>query len=132
VLEPLSGYLTLAAALAKSEEEQLCSAFNFGPALASNRSVEALVAEILKRWPGNWSDQSEPNAPHEARLLNLATDKAFHLLGWSPVWNFEETAQMTVDWYRQTAELAGREPDVFVRLTQTQIREYEAARGTRT
>ena len=128
VLEPLSGYLTLAAALATRDEEQLCSAFNFGPTLASNRSVEALVNQILKQWPGKWADQSDPNAPHEARLLNLATDKAFHLLNWSPVWNFETTAQMTVDWYRQTSELAEREPDIFVRLTQAQIRKYEAAR----
>jgi CDP-glucose 4,6-dehydratase len=128
VLEPLSGYLALAAALASTQAEQLCSAFNFGPALSSNRSVVALVDEILHGWPGKWLDQSDANAPHEAQLLNLATDKAFHLLGWSPVWNFETTARMTVDWYRQTSELAEHDHEVFVRMTQAQTREYDAAR----
>jgi CDP-glucose 4,6-dehydratase len=128
VLEPLSGYLALAAALASTQAEQLCSAFNFGPALSSNRSVAALVDEILHGWPGKWLDQSDANAPHEAQLLNLATDKAFHLLGWSPVWNFETTARMTVDWYRQTSERAEHDHEVFVRMTQAQTREYDAAR----
>ena len=130
VLEPLSGYLTLAAALLDTNQKQLCSAFNFGPALTSNRSVEKLVNAILKQWSGEWLDQSDPHAPHEARLLNLATDKAFHLLRWSPVWDFGKTVQTTVDWYHQTSMHAPNDPEVFARLTQAQIREYEAARST--
>jgi CDP-glucose 4,6-dehydratase len=38
---------------------------------------------------------------HEAQRLNLATDKAFHLLQWQPVWNFAETIAETVTWYRE-------------------------------
>ena len=105
VLEPLSGYLWLGACLHRYQlsafSSQLPSAFNFGPALASNRTVAELVQEILKHWPGQWDDQSDPHALHEARLLNLATDKAHHFLGWSPAWGFEETIAQTVNWYRE-------------------------------
>ncbi|TSJ79734.1 CDP-glucose 4,6-dehydratase [Rariglobus hedericola] len=103
VLEPLSGYLWLGACLHNSEltafSSQLPGAFNFGPALASNRTVAELVQEILKHWPGDWTDKSDPKAVHEAKLLNLATDKAHHFLEWSPAWSFGTTIEKTVDWY---------------------------------
>jgi CDP-glucose 4,6-dehydratase len=101
-LEPLSGYLLLAARLAA--EPALAGAYNFGPALSSNRTVVELVQEGLKHWPGKWEDCSDPNAPHEAGKLNLATDKAFHTLGWSPRWNFETTVARTIAWYKAAHE----------------------------
>jgi CDP-glucose 4,6-dehydratase len=127
VLEPLSGYLWLGACLADSQlssfNSQLTSAFNFGPALSSNRTVAELVQEILKHWPGKWEDKSDPKAVHEAKLLNLATDKAHHFLGWSPTWSFGETLKQTVSWYHQ-ASSAGI--DVHA-LTTGQIHAYTAA-----
>lgn len=109
VLEPLSGYLLLAASIHQaatsadtSRLRALCSGFNFGPALTANRTVESLVKEVLLHWPGRWEDQSDPTAVHEAKLLNLATDKAFHHLHWQPVWPFECTIEQTISWYRQT------------------------------
>ena len=106
VLEPLGGYLalaaTLAAARAAADAARLtacASAFNFGPPLASNRNVGALVAELLKHRAGSWRDQSDPAAPPEAGRLNLAIDKAFHLLGWQPGWGFERSIAETVQWY---------------------------------
>jgi CDP-glucose 4,6-dehydratase len=107
VLEPLSGYLWLGAALSGEcpsafhfPKSHYAGAFNFGPALGSNRSVAELVTEILQHWPGRWDDRSDPGAVHEAQRLNLATDKAFHLLQWQPVWNFSETIAETITWYR--------------------------------
>lgn len=99
VLEPLSGYLQLGAQLHRNAA--LATAFNFGPALSSNRTVAELVKEVLKHWPGGWEDMSDPSAVHEAKLLNLSTDKAFHWLQWQPVWDFEQTVFKTVSWYRQ-------------------------------
>jgi CDP-glucose 4,6-dehydratase len=120
VLEPLSGYLTLAAMLSsKQSSESLCSAFNFGPALSSNRTVADIAQEVTLLWPGTWVDQSDPKAPHEAGKLNLATDKAFHILGWNPSWNFETSIAKTVMWYRDLHE--GADP---VELTRSQIKEY--------
>lgn len=102
VLEPLGGYLRLAEALAASTE--LASAFNFGPQLEANRPVRELVEEALRYWPGRWQDQSDPNAPHEASLLNLVIDRAHHELGWAPRWDFATTVERTVNWYRRVQE----------------------------
>jgi CDP-glucose 4,6-dehydratase len=125
VLEPLSGYLWLAARLSEAGDAsaQLASAFNFGPGHESNRTVEALVAEVLKQWPGRWEDRSDPKAVHEAKLLQLATDKASALLGWSPVWNFATTIEQTVGWYRET----NKNPQLAPALTSRQIADYHAA-----
>ncbi|HEY8903385.1 MAG TPA: CDP-glucose 4,6-dehydratase, partial [Chthoniobacterales bacterium] len=134
VLEPLSGYLAVAAALSRlgSEEPtgwpglpEVCASFNFGPNLTSNRTVADLVCEVLKHWPGDWIDKSDPNAVHEAKLLNLATDKAFHVLGWKPAWDFAETIQRTVTWYRESLDCAA--PGEFQSLTRTQIAAYTTA-----
>lgn len=130
VLEPLSGYLAIGSALAGAPayhfpKEAYRSAFNFGPALTSNRTVADLVTEVLSHWPGEWIDQSDPNAMHEAKLLNLATDKAYHLLGWKPVWDFEETIAQTIAWYRESRSLESSED--FNALTMRQIADYHAA-----
>jgi CDP-glucose 4,6-dehydratase len=127
VLEPLSGYLWLAASLAdarlrRCELRQLASAFNFGPNHDSNRTVAELVKEVLKHWPGRWEDKSNPAAPHEAGLLQLSTDKAYALLRWSPVWSFSEAAASAVDWYRAGQQSKGAKE--FQKLTQSQIAQY--------
>ncbi|RYD86115.1 MAG: CDP-glucose 4,6-dehydratase [Verrucomicrobiaceae bacterium] len=123
VLEPLSGYLWLAACLLQPLRPvgDLTSGFNFGPCLASNRTVSELVAEIIKHTGGKWVDASDPQAVHEAAKLNLATDKAFHLLEWRPVWSFPETIEKTVAWYQE--ESSGTNP---ADLTRSQIAAYQS------
>jgi CDP-glucose 4,6-dehydratase len=127
VLEPLSGYLWLGAVLHEPSltgyhADRFTSAFNFGPPLDSNRTVLALVEEILKHMPGRWEDRSAPGAVHEAKLLNLAIDKAHHLLAWRPTWDFATTVRQTVDWYRSAAS----EPGAIPVLTRDQIARYTA------
>ena len=102
VLEPLGGYLLLAERL--HADASLADAFNFGPQLEANRSVQELVEEALHHWSGRWLDQSDPSAPHEASLLNLVIDKAHHRLGWTPRWDFATTVACTVTWYRRLWE----------------------------
>ena len=100
VLEPLSGYLTLGAALAARQDyDRIAGGFNFGPDPADNRTVKDLVTEILKHRKGKWVDKSDPKAVHEAGLLNLDIRKARKVLGWKPRWDFEETIEKTVKWY---------------------------------
>jgi len=87
-----------------------------------------LVQEVLKHWPGSWDDRSHPNAVHEATRLNLAIDKAYHTLGWAPVWSFEETVAQTVRWYRN-AESAPLEIRSY---TESEISTYiDAAKTAR-
>lgn len=129
VLEPLGGYLVLAAeidaARAAGDEQRLdalCSGFNFGPVLDSNRKVGELVGEILRHWPGSWTDGSAPGQLHEAGKLNLSIDKAWHMLGWSPYWSFAECVARTVVWYRSAHE----NPDSALELTRAQLSAYQA------
>ena len=121
VLEPLSGYLWLAASLSNKFPER-SSAFNFGPSLSSNRTVAELVIELLKHTGGEWIDATDPNALHEASMLNLSIDKAFHLLSWKPVWSFEETISKTAKWY-----LAPQDAVSIGNFTRYQIAEYSTA-----
>lgn len=124
VLEPLGGYLWLAAKLAGSAK--YATAFNFGPTSEANRPVAALVGEVLKHWPGQWEDRTDPKAVHEATLLNLSIEKAGRELAWHPVWDFAATIDHTVGWYRAVSENAMCAPD----LTRRQIADYEAAART--
>lgn len=122
VLEPLGGYLELGAALAtRSRFDDYASGFNFGPNPKANRMVLDLVTEIIKWTKGNWVDKSDPQAVHEAGLLNLDIRKAGRVLGWKPKWKFEKTVEETVKWYE--AVRGGEDP---VAVTQSQIREYGA------
>jgi CDP-glucose 4,6-dehydratase len=131
VLEPLSGYILLAnelwcglsgkeSSVSKFHFSKLCDAFNFGPNIDSNRTVRELVKEVLNNWEGSWEDQSDPHAPHEASLLNLSIDKAFHMLEWSPRWNFPRTVKETISWYK-----AAQSNDFDAKtFTQKQIKAY--------
>jgi CDP-glucose 4,6-dehydratase len=115
VLEPLSGYLWLAACLSPGRTvrptgrrtaaaSDLATAFNFGPSDDANRTVAELVVEFLAHWPGGrWEDRSDPQAAHEAGTLRLSIRKAHRLLGWSPVWDFRTAVAQTAAWYHQTA-----------------------------
>ncbi len=117
VLEPLGGYLWYAAVLSKNNG--IPRSLNFGPNPECNRSVEDLVSETLKYWPGTWINASNATAVHEAKLLNLSIEKAGSL-GWKPVWDFEKTVRKTVEWYR----VAEDEPARTREFTSAQILAY--------
>jgi CDP-glucose 4,6-dehydratase len=119
VLEPLSGYLRLAECLYGDAGDAFQSAFNFGPRPGSARTVRDVIELALARWDGGWVDASDPDAPHEARLLDLTIDKARAQLGWEPRWSLEQSIEHAIDWYREV--LAG---DSAERLTRVQIETY--------
>lgn len=123
VLEPLTGYLWLGAKLAESR--QFSGAWNFGPTPQSNCTVKTLVETMIQTWgAGEWQDQSDPRAPHEANLLKLSIDKAISKLGWHPVWPVDQTIHHTVNWYRK--DLAAESPQQVYDLCVDDIRAYLA------
>lgn len=129
VLECLSGYLWLAATLAREgKQSRFASPFNFGPEPAARQPVRALVEQVLKTWPGKWVDGSDPSSPHEAKMLSLTIDKAAAFLGWRPVWEFEETIRRTVEWYHERHARSGS--DMF-EYSGRQIDDYTAAARAR-
>ena len=100
VLEPISGYLLLAAQL-RSEPAEYGGSWNFGPSSADVRTVED-VANTIARALGR--DPAEADSPahrhHEARLLQLNCDKAHQLLGWQPRWGADKALSATAEWYQ--------------------------------
>lgn len=99
-MEPLQGYLLLGA-LQHSQPGKYESCYNFGPHPDHTKSVEVLAKGLLDRWGDDMSRiefDSTPQ-PKEASLLNLDITKAGVELGWVPRLNFEDTINITADWY---------------------------------
>ncbi len=125
VLEPLSGYLSLAINLSVSNNFH-GEAFNFGPPVEITPSVENLVKKMSEHWEKVKWEIKEPdleNKFHESNLLKLNCDKAYHLLKWKPNWNFEETVKNTITWYKKFYENKSKE-DVL-ELTRSQIYAFQ-------
>ena len=108
VLEPLSGYLQLAARLYEVGAEY-CGAWNFGPGDSDVISVSDLAERLINLWgAGRVSVQPPANAPHEAHTLRLDSSKARQRLAWRPRLSLDEGLQWTVDWTRAWAQTPAR------------------------
>jgi CDP-glucose 4,6-dehydratase len=122
VIEPLSGYLALGAKLLSRGAADYCEAFNFGPGQLSAVNVGTLADALVNAWgSGKWIDESDAKAVHEASLLRLSIDKAQAKLGWSPKWNFEQTIERTVGWYKSSIDAKGD----LLAVTRRQLSEYQ-------
>jgi len=98
VLEPLTGYLTLAAKLF-SESPGYAEGWNFGPNDKDARNVEWVINTICRLWGNGASFGIDTNPqPHEANYLKLDWSKAKAELGWIPKWDIETTLKSIVDW----------------------------------
>lgn len=109
VLEPLSGYLSLATHLSAggtpAKLGSLRSGFNFGPELSSVLSVAALVERFRAHWPD--LKVSEAGAlQHEAAALSLDIRKAEDVLGWRPAWGVDRAVAATAAWNAQSPRSA--------------------------
>lgn len=98
VLEPLTGYLTLAAKL-YTEGATYAQAWNFGPDDNDAQNVEWITKTICNLWGEGASFAIDTNPqPHEANYLKLDCSKAKAELGWVPKWNIETTLKSIVEW----------------------------------
>ena len=123
VLEPLSGYMLLAAELLKNTESLTGESFNIGPKAEVNKPVSALIDEMQAHWKNVKVDidKSHHLNKKEASLLKLSCDKALNRLEWMPTLTFQETVEMTALWYRNWHE----NPASVKTFTSTQIKAYE-------
>lgn len=129
VLEPLSGYLQLGAALWARHARVLGQAYNFGPDSTVNHPVSRLIEELGRYWKGaKWEFDQPAVHQHEAMLLKLCCDKALADLSWRPTLSFDGTVRFTGEWY---GEYYNAKPASMFDLVEKQIAEYcrEAARG---
>jgi CDP-glucose 4,6-dehydratase len=132
VLEPLAGYLELAARLAADGDpdsrRQFSGGWNLGPSAGETWSVRRLVDLSIQCWgQGSWHATPTLGDKHEAMILRLATDKALAHLTWRPRWNIETAVARTMAWYRAYHEgLRGHE---LVALTEGQLAAFESTIG---
>jgi CDP-glucose 4,6-dehydratase len=97
VLEPLTGYLTLAERLF-SAGPGFAEAWNFGPGDDDVRNVEWITRTLCELWGNGASYEIDTHPqPHEATYLKLDCSKAKALLGWHPRWNLEKALGKVID-----------------------------------
>lgn len=119
VLEPLTGYLQLAANLRKRPTSYVGS-WNFGPSTQEVRTVHDVATAITTYLGRGTVEMDEVVAhQHEARLLQLNCDKAHQLLNWHPRWSVDQTIKATAYWYK--AALEGGDVSA---ITRSQIYDY--------
>jgi CDP-glucose 4,6-dehydratase len=119
VLEPLTGYLTLAAKLF-SEGGRYAEGWNFGPDDKDAKNVEWITKTICDLWGDGASFSIDTNPqPHEANYLKLDCSKAKAELGWIPKWDIETTLKSIIDWNK--AFLSGQNTRT---VTEQQIMDY--------
>ncbi len=102
VLEPLSGYLLLAARLLAPDGAALDGGWNFGPSGGQAVDVETLARTIMACSPAldlPIRFGAEADAPHEAAILRLDSSKAEAELGWRPRLSVDEMLAFTANWY---------------------------------
>lgn len=122
VLEPLSGYLWLAARLLRDGRRD-AGAWNFGPLDHGERPVRWVVEQFLAEWgAGSWTAPGANGpGPHEAHRLSLDSTKAREQLGWAPVWDGPTAVRQTASWYREYYRAPASARD----LVDDQLRAYE-------
>ena len=103
VLEPLSGYLWLAALMLR-DGRRYEGAWNFGPRnTAGDKPVRWVVERFLEEWgSGSWTTPADAGRqPQEAHHLRLDSARARKQLGWAPVWDARTAVRQTASWYRE-------------------------------
>lgn len=101
VLEPLSGYLSLATKMWDNPTDY-CEGWNFGPRTESITPVWDVASKLITNYgKGELKDVSDPNALHEANLLMLDISKAKFRLGWEPRTNIDQCVALVADWYKR-------------------------------
>lgn len=106
VLEPLSGYLTLAQKLYE-EGQAYAEGWNFGPNEDDAKPVQWIVEALVNDWGAGASWHLDcGEQPHEANYLKLDISKAKTRLGWGSRWSLAKALSEITAWHQ--AWLAGK------------------------
>ena len=99
VLEPISGYITLAEKL-YHEGSLYASAWNFGPDKNDAQEVSWLADRMCQKFKtGSWRAETDMNSQKEAGILRLDSSKSKKFLGWHPKWNLDTALDNTMEWH---------------------------------
>lgn len=122
VLEPLRGYLMLAARLIDTGSG-FSGSWNFGSDRYAAVDVATLADLLVDRWPSGemrYVIEKGANQPLEASVLRLDSTKAYVQLGWRPLLSIGDAVSRTVEWYMRYL----RDPASIRALSEQQIAEY--------
>ena len=97
VLEPLSAYLTIAAA--QYSDPALAGSYNVGPADQDCVTTGTLVDLFCAAWGDGltWINRHD-GGPHEANFLKLDCSRIKRVFGWQPRWHVDTAVAATVEW----------------------------------
>lgn len=124
VLEPLSGYLTLAEHL-YTQGQAFAGGWNFGPKEDDARPVQWIVEHMVRQWGDGASWQPDGGVhPHEANYLKLDIAKANAGLDWQPRWNLTQALGKTIEWQQ-----AFHAQHTMHTITLNQIMDYSNSEG---
>ena len=109
VVEPLTGYLTLAQKLCSNKGKKFSGAWNFGPSTKQNMRVLDL-AKLIKKSINSKSritikekDQRFTNKKFrvfESKYLNISSKKALKKLRWRSKLSIKSAVELTVEWHQ--------------------------------
>ena len=119
VLEPLSGYIMLAAKLYE-EPKRYGGSRIFSTSTSEVRTVHDVAKAIVQTLGRGTIDiVGSQDHLYEARLLQLNCDKAHQDLGWHSRWGVDKTFLTTAEWYK--AVMAGGDVES---ITRAQLQEF--------
>lgn len=100
VADCLSGYMSAAENGLRSG---LSKTWNIGPKIEDCKTVEEFVSIFERRWLGSstkFEIVQTKETYRESSFLSLSTQNARRMLGWENVYNFENSVEQTVKWYK--------------------------------
>jgi CDP-glucose 4,6-dehydratase len=120
VLEPLSGYLTLAEHL-YTQGQAFAEGWNFGPQDDDAQPVQWIVEHMVTSWGNGASWQLDGGThPHEANYLKLDISKAKVRLNWQPRWPLATALEKITAWHQTYLASANMHE-----VTLEQIQQYQ-------
>lgn len=127
VLEPVRGYLMLAAGLIDAGAS-FAGSWNFGPEKEATVDVGTLADMVVAHWgdsPPEYVIEPRTGEPPESMVLRLDSTKSHIELDWRPLLRLDDAVAMTVAWYRNYLE----RPAQIRRFSQQQLEQYAETWG---
>ena len=119
VLDPLYGYLILAAKLYK-DPKKYSGPWNFGTEKNTITSVIKIVKYAIKSWGHGELLINKEKKLYEQTNLQLNIDKSKKILKWKPKYKIRDSIKLTIEWYKKvlSKEITAEE------ITKKQISDY--------
>lgn len=115
VLDPIAGYMMVAAAMFRGDP--VSPAYNFGPNPSEDHTVMELITTLQSHLRVPDITIEAKTSFHEEAMLKLDSSLATSELGWRPQYDLRQSVQLTAAWY--DAQL--HHPKGLKDITQRQI-----------